>query len=221
MFFPVLEENSSVLNSIFEVDFKSPSNVEDRKYMTEPNVIILNGASSSGKSTFGKALKSFLGLPYFYLSSDQLVDADILPRLNRDILDQVDSWNTIRPKFFDAFHRTIKAFADAGNLVIVEHVVEQKEWLDQLVDLLRSQSVLYIGVHCPSEEIDRRERARGNRFIGEGRSHIQDGIHTWSTYDVEIDTFEQSEEENLQKVLDSIVKYERRKTIFYEESGIT
>ena len=189
--------------------------------MTEPNVIIMNGASSSGKSTFGKLLKSFVGLPYFYLSSDQFIEAGILPSVNRVIPDQVDSWNTIRPKFFDAFHRSIKVFADAGNLVIVEHVVEQKPWFDQLVDLLRTHSVLYIGVHCPADELDRRENARGDRFIGEGRSHIQDGIHTWSGYDVEINTLEQSAEENLQKVMDSIIRYDRHKSIFYNELGRT
>ena len=185
--------------------------------MTEPNIIIMNGASSSGKSTFGRSLKSSLSLPYFYLSSDQLVESGILPDLNRDLPDQANSWNLIRPKFFDGFHRCIKAWADAGNLVIVEHVVEQPTWFSQLVDLLRNHSVLYIGVHCPVEELDRRERARGNRTIGEGRSHLADGIHTWSGYDLEINTFEQSIEENLQQVMASIRSFARPNSIFYKE----
>jgi chloramphenicol 3-O-phosphotransferase len=31
-----------------------------------------------------------------------------------------------------------------------------------------------IGVHCALDEIDRRERSRGDRTAGEGRSHIED-----------------------------------------------
>lgn len=187
--------------------------------MTKPNVIIMNGASSSGKSTFAKILRSFVGSPYFYLSSDQFVEAGVLPSVNRDIPDLENSWNTIRPKFFDGFHLSIKAFADAGNLVIVEHVVEQQTWFDELVELLREHSVLYIGVHCPLEELDRRELSRGNRVIGEGRSHVQDGIHMWSGYDVEVNTFEQSAEDNLRRVMESLEKYDRNKSIFYKEAN--
>ncbi|GII28593.1 phosphotransferase-like protein [Planotetraspora mira] len=44
-------------------------------------------------------------------------------------------------------------------------------------------------MHCDLEEIDRRERGRGDRRIGEGRSHVEiDGIHTFGPYDYEVDT---------------------------------
>jgi chloramphenicol 3-O phosphotransferase len=44
-------------------------------------------------------------------------------------------------------------------------------------------------VHCGLEEIDRRERERGDRRIGEGRTHvIVDRIHTFGPYDLDVDT---------------------------------
>ena len=182
--------------------------------MIEPNVILLNGASSSGKSTFGRKLQSSLKAPYFYLSSDQFVEANILPKLNRESPDHNNSWNIIRPKFFSAFHKTIKSFTDSGNLVIVEHVIEKNSWLHELVDILKNNSVLYIGIMCPVEEIESRERARGDRYIGEGFSHIQDGIHTWSKYDLEIDTHQETVDNNISTVINSMKNYSRESSIF-------
>jgi chloramphenicol 3-O phosphotransferase len=45
---------------------------------------------------------------------------------------------------------------------------------------LAASTVFLIGVHCDLEEIDRRERARGDRRIGEGRAHVEtDLIHAF------------------------------------------
>jgi chloramphenicol 3-O phosphotransferase len=44
-------------------------------------------------------------------------------------------------------------------------------------------------VYCDLAEVDRRERQRGDRRIGEGRAHIEtDGIHTFGPYDFSADT---------------------------------
>jgi chloramphenicol 3-O phosphotransferase len=59
----------------------------------------------------------------------------------------------------------------------------------QLADLLQGLDVFLIGVHCDVDEIDRREPERGNRRIGEGRTHvIHDRIHTFGPYDLDLDT---------------------------------
>ena len=164
--------------------------------MQETSIIFLNGASSSGKTTLGRALQQALDVPYFYISSDQLVEANILPAVDRDAQEGERSWRVIRPRFFDGFHRCIAALAGAGNSLIVEHVLEFPEWLDDCVRLLAPFDVFFVGVHCPLPELERRERERGNRTIGEGRSHLLDGVHTWGMYDFEIDTSLQSPEEN-------------------------
>lgn len=183
-----------------------------------PQVILLNGASSSGKTTLISQLRESLPIPYFFLSSDQLVDTGVLPKVDRIRNDTIKSWNVIRPHFFSGFHHSIGAFAKAGNYLIVEHVVEKKEWLDELVQILSPYTVFYIGVMCPIPEINKRERKRGNREIGEGKSHIEDGIHTWSDYDMTVDTFNDSIEENVQKILDGISKIKDNGTVFKQLS---
>ncbi|MCX6378267.1 MAG: AAA family ATPase [Armatimonadetes bacterium] len=160
------------------------------------SIIFLNGASSSGKTTLGRALQKTLEHPYFYISSDQLVEANILPRVDKNREEGEWAWRTIRPRFFDGFHRCIAALAGAGNSLIVEHVIEFPSWLDDCVRLLTPFDVLFVGVHCPLEELERRERERGDRAIGEGRSHLLEGVHTWGEYDFEVDTFLHTPDEN-------------------------
>lgn len=184
------------------------------KQIDYPQIILFNGASSSGKTTLASKLWDNLPVPYLYLSSDQLVNANILPKVDRKNHDTQWSWNVIRPMFFDGFHNTIAAFAKAGNFLIVEHVIEKQEWFDTLVKILSPFSLLYIGVFCPIEEINKREKQRGDREIGEGRSHIEEGIHNWSNYDVTIDTFVNSVEENVQTILEHISKYNKEESVF-------
>lgn len=182
--------------------------------MKYPQIILLNGACSSGKTTLANELRKIAPLPYFYYSSDQLVDAAVLPDTNRKVNDTDWSWNIIRPKFFSGFHYSIAAFAKANNFMIVEHIVEYQEWLNDLVIILSPFKVFYIGVFCPIEEIERREVKRGNRQIGEGQSHLEDGIHTWSGYDMTVDTFNKSPEENAQIIFKTIERKQSDQTIF-------
>lgn len=179
-----------------------------------PQIILLNGACSSGKTTFCKSLRTLLPLPYFYYSSDQLVDSGMLPEVDRQTENMPFSWNLLRPRFFRGFHNSIAAFADSGAYLLVEHIVEHADWLHDLVRLLSPFKVYYVGVMCPMEEMERREKARGDRRIGEGRSHIEDGIHTWSGYDTVIDTAESTPEENARKLIASIQTLGSGETVF-------
>ena len=167
-----------------------------RLYAVEPiptphghgRIILLNGASSSGKSTLAKALQGTLDEPFLHVSSDQFVAAGMLPRRREDG-GPFDWWHQVRPRFFAGFHRCLPALAQAGNDLIVEHVIEFRSWRDELAVLLADLDVFLVGVQCCPDELDRREHARGDRRIGEGRTHVEvDLIHTFGPYDIEVDT---------------------------------
>jgi chloramphenicol 3-O phosphotransferase len=97
------------------------------------------------------------------------------------------SWPRMRLAFFEGFHRSLPAFAAAGNNLIVEHIVETTAWMSRLVRLLAPIDVFFVGLHCPLAELERRERQRGDRRDGEARQdHAV--VHTFGTYDMEIDS---------------------------------
>jgi chloramphenicol 3-O phosphotransferase len=146
-------------------------------------VILLNGASSSGKSTLAQALQQRLALPFWHYSIDHLLAANILPR------SRIDSgefpWPTQREQFFEGFHHSLPAFAAAGNNLIVEHIVETRSWMNRLLVLLENLDVFFVGVHCPLHELERRERERGDRRIGEARADFEI-THTFGSYDIDL-----------------------------------
>jgi len=149
-------------------------------------IILLNGASSAGKSTLSKAIQQALDEPFQHLASDYLALG--LPE-RRDSHGPFLWWGNLRPRFFDGFHRAIAAVASAGNDLIVEHIIEFPQRRADLRRLLQPFDVFLVGVTCSIEELERRERQRGDRRIGEGRSHLEDNrIHDFGPYDFQIET---------------------------------
>jgi chloramphenicol 3-O phosphotransferase len=150
-------------------------------------IILLNGASSSGKSTLARGLQHGLDEPFWHFSIDHLNDARVLP------WDRIQSgefpWSGLREAFFDGFHRCLPALAQAGNNLIVEHIVETRAWMDRLVGLLSAVDVFYVGIHCPLPELERRELERGDRRKGEAKSDCEI-THTFGPYDFEVSSTE-------------------------------
>ena len=122
-------------------------------------IILINGASSAGKSTLALALRERLEESFWHYSVDHFWDADVLPmaRIRSGEFD----WQMLRPGFFQGFHRSLPALAGPGNNLIVEHIVETRAWMVMLVELLAEFDVFFVGLHCPLPELARRERERG------------------------------------------------------------
>ncbi len=148
-------------------------------------VILINGASSSGKSTLSEALQARLEEPFWHFSIDHIRDAGVLPLARIRTGDF--AWSAMRPAFFDGFHQCLPVLAEAGNNLIVEHIVETEAWRNHLLDLLSHIDVYFVGVHCPLKELERRERARGDRRIGNARKD-HGMVHAHCFYDFEIDS---------------------------------
>ena len=142
-------------------------------------IILLNGTSSAGKSTLAKALRAKLEPQFCYYASDQLADAGFRPTAP-DV-----RWEG-RDLFFKGFHRSIAAFAGVGLDLLVEHIVEQSSWADDLRELLHPFDIFWVGVHAPLAELQQRERLRGDRTSGEAVDHLK--THLFCTYDFQIDS---------------------------------
>jgi chloramphenicol 3-O phosphotransferase len=154
-------------------------------------IILINGASSAGKSTLARSLQQQLPEPFLHWSFDHLRASNALPmaRIRNGELD----WASMRPAVFDGFHRCLPAFAKAGNNLIVDHIIEQEQWLADLVELLAPFDVFFVGLHCPLLELERRERQRGDRRHGEARRDFHT-VNRFAKYDLDIDTTQPNED---------------------------
>lgn len=147
-------------------------------------MLLINGASSSGKSTLARMLQARMPGPFWHISIDHLRDSGVLPTAR--IRSREFDWRALREPFFIGFERSLVAYAEAGNDLIVEHIMESEAWLTRLAMTLAGLDVFFIGVHCPLDELERREIARGDRPLGDARRDFH-RIHSYCTYDVEVD----------------------------------
>lgn len=106
---------------------------------------------------------------------DQFIE--MMPRLGDDLF----------VPMVQGFHRSIAGMASAGNKVIVDHVLLLPDWLHECSELLSGYSVLMVGVMCPLEELERREKQRDARRQGFARGQFG-LVHKDRTYDLEVHT---------------------------------
>lgn len=163
------------------------------------HIIFLHGASSSGKSTIARKLQAEIDKPFWHISIDHLRDAHVLPMArfrNGDF-----RWSDAREAFFDGFHASLGAYADAGNNLILEHILDRGEWLEKLIALFSRHDVLFVAVHCPLELLVARESARGDRPLGSAKQDFET-IHVGKTYDLELQSLD-GPEINVSRIIDA------------------
>jgi chloramphenicol 3-O phosphotransferase len=167
--------------------------------MSIGQIIFLNGASSSGKSSIAKALQAMIDEPCIHLCID-----DYLGAYQSDLWERQE---VVRPRWRNiirGFHAAGAAIARAGNMVLMDDVLEEDPpWVESLVELFEGIDVVFVGVHCPLEELERREQRRKDRRAGMAR--LQYGqVHAQALYDVEVDTSALSATDCAARILDWI-----------------
>ncbi|MPY62298.1 chloramphenicol phosphotransferase CPT family protein [Streptomyces spongiae] len=144
-------------------------------------VIFLNGTSSSGKSSIATELLRTLDEPYFHLP----VDAFHAMRTRREM--SPEQLPTVLHNTWRGYHRAVAGMAAGGNNVVMDHVLSEEWRLRDCLDLLVPQDVVFVGVRCPRDELERRERERGDRPPGLAVRQLA-LVHAHGVYDVECDT---------------------------------
>jgi chloramphenicol 3-O phosphotransferase len=153
-----------------------------------PDVIVLNGASSSGKSTLAAALQDRLDEPFLHVGVDTFSEA--LPHgLDIDVTAAGDV--TVSDTFREleqAWLTGLAAMATAGARLIIDEVFlggrNSQRRLEAKLAVLRT---IWVGVHCRLDIAEARERLRGDRVAGMAASQ-SDRVHRDVHYDLEVDT---------------------------------
>jgi chloramphenicol 3-O phosphotransferase len=147
-------------------------------------IIFLNGTSSSGKSGIAEQLLLVLDRPHFHMS----VDAINSMRAKRRTLELGPAeLDAVLARTRAGFHRAVAGMAQAGNDIVVDHVLSERWRLLDCLNVLAGLDVVFVGVHCSAPELERRERARGDREPGQAAAQQQQ-VHAHGIYDINCDT---------------------------------
>ncbi len=120
-------------------------------------VILLNGASSSGKGSIGRALLPLLPDPWFVVPVDGISGMRSTVHTRQLTEDEIAEMLT---KTRRGYHRVVAALASVGNDVIMDYPLSEPWRLADLLEVLTGYDVTLVDVHCSDEELERRERAR-------------------------------------------------------------
>ncbi len=161
-------------------------------------IILINGASSSGKTSILRTLQNLLEEPYL----EAVIDKFIWMRPQRysdrplwnEVLGLADRAGAAGHTLTRGMHRAIAALSKAGCNVIADYVLVEPAWAKECADLFADLPAFLIGVQCPLEVLEQRERSRKNRTLGQAKMQYPI-IHKYVVYDLEVDTSVLSPEE--------------------------
>lgn len=148
-------------------------------------VILLNGASSAGKSTLARNLQLLLKEAAMIFSMD-----DYLAMSRGKHETALDAVRESGLPFIESFHAAIAEAARKGALVIVDHVIgESRRWIQDLLNRLDGIPSILVRVECRQDVLLERERRRTDRTPAPAHAQRQHaGIHRHFPHDFSIDT---------------------------------
>ena len=155
----------------------------------EKTVILLNGPSSSGKSTLSRTLQDRIrqerGADYGTISIDDFMKPATDETIYEDDVYEING----------VMCRTAEEILKKSPGVIIDHVITSKRIFRQLAQLLGNFRIRTVHVSCPLEVLLQREQARGNRCIGSAEASYT-YLYPKDGYDLTVDNAVMTPEEN-------------------------
>ena len=208
---------------------KAPINPSPARW---PDVILVNGPSSAGKSTLCRALQAAVMEPYLCIGFDDFIftsppryyrGADTAEQADQDAFTTagvrmvvtsspgeprrvVAEFGPVFRRLIDGMAPAVRAIVDAGNRVVFDHVLHDQAMYDSMRTAFRGLNVFSVGVICPLEVLEAREAARGDRVIGRARGLVE-VVHGFCAYDVTIDTGKDDPQACLAQVLKALADH--------------
>jgi|SRR5579862_763484 chloramphenicol 3-O phosphotransferase len=161
-------------------------------------IIIINGCASAGKTSIIKEMQKLHDKPLLHVGIDrfwaiipdqykeygskahegylfsQTVDVDNNPIVHV-------KKGSFGEQIAATMPQVIKCFSDCGHDVAVDTIFTDDVQLCNYVKVLQEHTVYFVGIVCELQELERREKQRGNRSLGLARGQI-DFIHKHKDY---------------------------------------
>jgi len=158
-------------------------------------IVVLNGPSSSGKSTTIAAFQRLMPGPWWHTGMDAL-SAMLTPDEAKRAMCGV-------PRFVSALHRFVADLARHEHDVVYETGLIDAGWVDDMKTHFQGLPVLLVGVTCPLEEVARREAARGDRPTGYSATSYNKA-HAHLTYDLILDSAALDATQRAQRIVEAL-----------------
>ncbi|MBW3587960.1 MAG: AAA family ATPase [Actinobacteria bacterium] len=183
-------------------------------------MVVLNGGSSSGKSTLARAFRDaraavgdfwlVIGIDDYFsrLPEDWLALGDHVGRFSSfGMTGRFTKGGGVEVSFgpvgralLSAYQGAVAAAAHAGIQVVVDEVIFDRPQWDGWGAALQGLDVVWVGVRCDPEVAEARELARGDRTPGKARGSAS-LAHEHARYDFTIDTSDRTPSEALAELL--------------------
>ncbi len=162
----------------------------------EQQVILLNGPSSSGKTTLAKALQKLISdersKRYEVVSIDDFLQMSRMETIYEDDVFEISG---------DLCKKALEVL-ETGCGVIIDHVITSERIFAQLKENLVSCPVRTVRVTCPLRLLRKRELERGNRCPGSAEASEM-YLFPKEGYDLVVDTGSAKAAENAVKIFNA------------------
>ena len=162
-------------------------------------VILLNGPSSSGKSTLAKGLQAFLRERSGVESAVVSIDDFMCKILSEDEPIYEDDVFEISGEMCDEVLRLL----DSTPCVIVDHVITSERIYRQFTDAMQGECLQTVRIDCPLEVLLQREQARGNRCAGSAEASYT-YLYPKQGYDVCVNTHTMTTAQCCEEILNDV-----------------
>ncbi|MGI9373756.1 MAG: phosphotransferase-like protein [Hyphomicrobiales bacterium] len=165
------------------------------------DIILLNGISSSGKTSIAHCLQSDFTYCWLNFSIDSVLYSLPEDDLNKMIAgDPINRAGYEYAKLASGYSQALAALTRAGNKIISDNALVTAAQKQELMSAVMPFKVLWVGVHCDLTVATQREKARGDRVLGTAkREHLC--VHSNIDYDICVDTTHRSPQKIAKEII--------------------
>jgi chloramphenicol 3-O phosphotransferase len=195
--------------------------------MALPDIILLNGCSSAGKTSIARALQAQLPGLWLHVGIDHFLrmtplrfhgvaeGVQLVPQPDGTVPLQL---GPIGQAVIASFHRAVHAIAEGGTPVVVDDVMFERPLVEHWLTTLEGLDVFSVAVHCELEELQRRELARGDRSPGQARSQFP-LVHGHTPYDFSVDSTASSAQDCARAIVSALANRQPKSAFERARSG--
>ena len=165
--------------------------------------IVLNGASSAGKTSIAKSIQRQSPTPVLHAELDTF-----LGMIDWPAIATLEKKKECFRNCVDNFHANLAILATSPYMLVVDQVFEQHEWFEACKNSLQNKKTYFIGIHCPLDVLETRELLRGDRRIGIAKGQFNN-IHLGKQYELELDSSVATPDECASAIIKFILKEEQ------------